>query len=225
MENISKIVLTLDGQKIGYILDVAFDELTLKKIGYYVVDEETEGELFLKLEDVISISDVAVVVEDVLSFEFVQKRENFLMGKLVFDDKANCYGRVQKLCFNKNKCEKICTTQCEILTKYIKTIGKDFVLLQFSKKKKQKHKDVFLDINTKLPNDNVVEIQNKAVVVSKPEKINLSTVFYVGKMSNEDILGYNNERIVSKGEIVSKAIVEKAKKHNKLNQLFFALKR
>lgn len=225
MENISKIVLTLDGQKIGYILDVAFDELTLKKIGYYVVDEETEGELFLKLEDVISISDVAVVVEDVLSFEFVQKRENFLMGKLVFDDKANCYGRVQKLCFNKNKCEKICTTQCEILTKYIKTIGKDFVLLQFSKKKKQKHKDVFLDINTKLPNDNVVEIQNKAVVVSKPEKINLSTAFYVGKMSNEDILGYNNERIVSKGEIVSKAIVDKAKKHNKLNQLFFALKR
>ena len=79
MENISKIVLTLDGQKIGYILDVAFDELTLKKIGYYVVDEETEGELFLKLEDVISISDVAVVVEDVLSFEFVQKRENFLL--------------------------------------------------------------------------------------------------------------------------------------------------
>lgn len=225
MENISKIVLTLDGQKIGYILDVAFDELTLKKIGYYVVDEETEGELFLKLEDVISISDVAVVVEDVLSFEFVQKRENFLMGKLVFDDKANCYGRVQKLCFNKNKCEKICTTQCEILTKYIKTIGKDFVLLQFSKKKKQKHKDVFLDINTKLPNDNVVEIQNKAVVVSKPEKINLSTAFYVGKMSNEDILGYNNERIVSKGEIVSKAIVDRAKKHNKLNQLFFALKR
>lgn len=225
MENISKIILTLDGQMIGYILDVAFDELTLKKIGYYVVDEETEGELFLKLEDVISISDVAVVVEDVLSFEFVQKRENFLMGKLVFDDKANCYGRVQKLCFNKNKCEKICTTQCEILTKYIKTIGKDFVLLQFSKKKKQKHKDVFLEINTKLPNDNVVEIQNKAVVVSKPEKINLSTAFYVGKMSNEDILGYNNERIVSKGEIVSKAIVEKAKKHNKLNQLFFALKR
>lgn len=225
MENISKIILTLDGQMIGYILDVAFDELTLKKIGYYVVDEETEGELFLKLEDVISISDVAVVVEDVLSFEFVQKRENFLMGKLVFDDKANCYGRVQKLCFNKNKCEKICTTQCEILTKYIKTIGKDIVLLQFSKKKKQKHKDVFLEINTKLPNDNVVEIQNKAVVVSKPEKINLSTAFYVGKMSNEDILGYNNERIVSKGEIVSKAIVEKAKKHNKLNQLFFALKR
>lgn len=225
MENISKIILTLDGQMIGYILDVAFDELTLKKIGYYVVDEETEGELFLKLEDVISISDVAVVVEDVLSFEFVQKRENFLMGKLVFDDKANCYGRVQKLCFNKNKCEKICTTQCEILTKYIKTIGKDFVLLQFSKKKKQRHKDVFGDINTKLPNDKVVEIQNKAVVVSKPEKINLSTAFYVGKMSNEDILGYNNERIVSKGEIVSKAIVEKAKKHNKLNQLFFALKR
>ena len=225
MENISKIVLTLDGRIIGYILDVAFDELTLKKIGYYVVDEETEGELFLKLEDVVSISDVAVIVKDVLSFEFVQKRENSLIGKLVFDDKANCYGSVQKLCFNKSKCEKICTTQCEILTKYIKTIGKDFVLLQFSKKKKQKHKDAFLDINKKLPNDNVVEIQNKAVVVSKPEKINLSTAFYVGKMSNEDILGYNNERIVSKGEIVSKAIVEKAKKHNKLNQLFFALKR
>ena len=95
MENISKIVLTLDGQIIGYILDVAFDELTLKKIGYYVVDEETEGELFLKLEDVVSISDVAVIVKDVLSFEFVQKRENSLIGKLVFEKKlvaAKSYG-------------------------------------------------------------------------------------------------------------------------------------
>lgn len=225
MENISKIVLTLDGQKIGYVLDVVFDELTLKKTGYYVVDEDTESELFLKLEDIISISNVAVMIEDALKLEFVSKRENFLIGKFVFDDKANAYGRVQSLSLNKNKCEKICTTQCEILTKYIKTIGRDFVLLQFSKRRKQKEKDVFKKYDTNVSNDRIVEIQSKPAVVFQPEKINLSTAFYVGKISNEDILGYNNERIVSKGEVVSKNIVEKAKRHNKINELFFAIKR
>ena len=57
-----------------------------------------------------------------------------------------------------------------------------------------------------------------------PERVSLSSAFYIGKISSEDILGYNNEKIIQKGEIVTRSVVEKAKKHNKLNHLFFAIK-
>ena len=63
------------------------------------------------------------------------------------------------------------------------------------------------------------------VPVSAPEKISLSAKYYVGKICTQDILGYNNEKIVGKGEVVTKSVVEKAKKHNKLNHLFFAVKK
>ena len=54
-------------------------------------------------------------------------------------------------------------------------------------------------------------------------KISLAFNFYSGKVSKMDIFGYNNERIVSKGSAISRAIFENVKKHNKLNELFFAI--
>ena len=55
MENISKIVLSQNqGQRLGYVLDVALDaDLTL--LGYYVADEETEGEYLIKLDNILKI--------------------------------------------------------------------------------------------------------------------------------------------------------------------------
>ena len=59
--------------------------------------------------------------------------------------------------------------------------------------------------------------------ISKPEKVSLSSKFYVGKCACDDVFGYNNERIVKREEKVTKSIFENAKKHNKLNELFFVL--
>ncbi|MDE6583200.1 MAG: hypothetical protein K2K31_00930, partial [Clostridia bacterium] len=96
--------------------------------------------------------------------------------------------------------------------------GQDFVVVSFKKNKSKKSKLNF----PKEDLDIFVEIQNE---VTLPEKVNLSTKYYIGKISTMDILGYNNERIISKGEVVSREILEKAKVHNKLNQLFFAINR
>ena len=215
MENISKIVVSKnDGRRIGYVLDIAVNLKNFNFDGYYVVDEESEAEFFLPISAVLAISDQFVVIEDVSKLEFSGMR-NSLLGKTIIDDSGNDYGVVREILFLKNKVQKFVTSKCEILPKNIQSVGADFIFVTFSKKRKSHAKEVFKRVEPEI----VVSIQ------SKPEKINLSNEFYVGKAVKQDVFGYNNERIIAKGETITKHAVEKAKKHNKLNELFFAIKR
>ncbi len=218
MENISKIVLTQKGKKVGYVLDVAVNFDDMQKQGYFVVDEETESEFLLRCEDITSQSSDFLLIEDVSVLEFATERKS-VFGKEILDDNCLSYGFVQGLSFKKRKCEKLITEKCEILTKYVKKVGDDFVLVNF-KRKKMKSTQSFprTDLEVK------VKVQSVEPPIV-PERILLSPSSYLGKISNEDIMGYNNEKIVRKGEIITKVTVEKAKIHNKLNQLFFAIKR
>ena len=212
MENISKQVLLQSGKIYGYILDIALNGLD--KIGYYVVDEETESEFLLKSEDILKVSNDYVLVEDG-KMEFVGNRNSSLIGKTVLDEQCNFYGVITNVEFKKNKCQKILTTHCEILPKYVRKIGQDAVFISFKRKTIKIQKAPFPRVEIDVP----VKIQ------SQPEKIVLSSKFYLGKISTENIFGYNNEKIVLKNEVITKSVVEKAKLHNKLNQLFFAIKR
>ena len=218
MENISKIVLSqASGEKIGYILDVVIDFQTFQITGYYVVEEETENELFLKSSDIVAVSEFVVVIDDEANLEFSPVRTKTLIGRCVFDDKGVFFGHVIGLEFHKNKLGKILTDRCEILTKQVSNVSGDIVFVQFKKKHKKVSKRTF----PKASSDNVVTIQS----LQKPEKVTLATSYYVGKVVGEDIIGYNSERIISKGQVISRSVVDKAKKHNRLNQLFFAIKR
>lgn len=219
MENIAKIVLDgKTGRKIGYILDMAIDFVKMQRIGYYIVDEETESVFLLKNDDIFSLADF-VVLKDEADLEFVSSYES-LIGKFVVDEDGIDFGVISEISFDKNSIKKIITTKCEILAKNIKSVGADVIFVSFKRRTKQKTgKEVFKNLNEK---DFVVKIQNMPEV---PDILRLSTKYYVGKESKEDILGYNNERIVCKGEKITKNTVEKAKLHNKLNQLFFAIKR
>ncbi len=217
MNGISKIVFTLEGKRFGYVLDVAISDW--KNVGYYVVDDETEGEFFLHKEDILQESKDFVLIENEGKMEISLSRENF-RGKQILDEFANDYGRVSGFVFSKNVCTKIVTEKCEILTKYIKIIGKDALFVFNKKRKNVKNKQTF----PKTTQNIKVEIMEKKKV-TVPEKITLSSSFYVGKICVADVFGYNNERIVSKGEKITKSIFEKAKKHNKLNQLFFLIER
>ena len=223
MDSFAKIVITKnEGRRIGYVIDRVFDFSNFILIGYYVADDETEGEYFLSCESVIQESDELVIIEDVVVLQFVSEKRASIIGKMVVDELANNYGVVKNIILKKNKIEKIITNKCEICKKNIKKIGFDVIFIGFYKKNKEKrkikifdNKDEFLDIPVP------VQIQKHSVV---PEKVNLSTECYLGKVVLKDVFGYNNERIVSKGSVVSKNIFMKAKKHNKLNELFFAIK-
>lgn len=218
VENISKIVLTNAGKQIGYVLNVVVDLESKKKTGYYVVDEESESELFLNLDDCLAFGDDFILVDEETKFDLVLNENPQLLGKRVLSTDCLYLGVVKNLCFKKKTLEKIATEKCEILSKYLLNVGQDFVLVSFKKFKTKKKNLNF----PRQDSDFSVQIQNE---VTLPEKVNLSTKYYIGKISDMDIFGYNNERIIAKGEIISKEIVEKAKVHNKLNQLFFALNR
>lgn len=222
VENISKNVVAFSGGKIvGYVLDLAVDFESMKELGYYIVDNETEEEFLLKKEDIISYGQDFVLIDNVSNLEFVLEKKNNILGKIVVDECGTDLGTVRAVIFNKSKFHKIVTEKGEILAKYVKNVGQDCVLVSFKKKKNFVRPSVFDKAETE---NIVVKIQNQQRIVV-PQKVNLSTNFYIGKVSSQDIFGYNNERIVSSGEKITKSIVEKARLHNKLNQLFFAIKR
>ena len=217
MENISKMVVAQNGgKKIGYVLDVALDE-NMQKVGYYVVDEESEGEFLVRRESLVAVSDEIVLIGDVSNLEFVAERKS-LLGKRVLSDDCQDLGIVKNLVFFGKKCTKLVTEKGEIMAKNVRS--EDFVFVSFKRKKTARKTFDF----PRAENDTIVQIQDFQKNVS-PETVRLSSSFYVGRVCTQDIFGYNNEKIVLSGEVVTRAIVEKAKKHNKLNQLFFALKR
>ena len=197
MENISKTVVTSDGKKIGYILDIAVDFDDMKKLGYYVVDEESETEFLLRSDDILSQSEKYILIDVSSVLEFVTERET-VFGKKVLDLKCQEYGRLRELSFKRKKCEKFITDKCEISSKFVEAVGQDFIVVNFHRKRKsvlQRYAFSHLESET------IVQIQTTPVV-TMPERVSLSAAFYIGKISSEDILGYNNEKIVQKGEAV-----------------------
>ena len=220
MENISKKVIDFQsGNIVGYVLDYALDFQNFSQVGFFVVDEETEGEFLLRLENIKSVGDV-IFVDGVSSLEFVSQRQKSLIGFEIFDENATSFGVVEKVEVERRKVLKVITDKCEILPKMIKFVGDDCVFLK-GKQNRKKRKSVF-----DFPTDEIkVRIQSEKLEDFAPEKLNLSFRFFAGKMSTVDVFGYNNERIIAKNEIISKNIFEKAKKHNKLNELFFAVQK
>ncbi|MGN1201642.1 MAG: hypothetical protein ACI4R8_05270 [Candidatus Caccovivens sp.] len=218
MEKLSNIVITLDGKQIGYILDFALRDW--QKIGYFIVDEETEGEFLLRNEDILCQKGNFVLIEDVSHLEFVSNREN-LRGKQIMDVFCNDYGIVQSFSFVKNKCVKIITNKCELATKFVEIVGRDCIFISSKKKKSAKKREQF----PKFEGEDFVVKTMEEQKVALPEKVNLSPSFYIGKMCTQDVFGYNNERIVAKGNKITKSVFDKAKLHNKLNQLFFSIDR
>lgn len=220
MDYLAKKVYDRDsGKVIGYVLDLAIDFQTLSVTGLYVVDEESEGEYLLRFADVEKVADV-VIVSDLSRLEFVGRREKGLLGKEVLSVDGTSLGVVDGLTFEKKKIKSICTNLCEIASKLVGTIGEDCIFLK-GKAKRKKRQSPFQVVE----GEQKVEVMRVSGEGVAPERINLSYNFFAGKLATGDVFGYNNERIVEKNEKITKNIFENAKKHNKLNELFFVIKK
>ena len=217
MKDISKIVVSKEnGQNLGYVLDYFFVDAFIVS-GYIVVEEESENEYFLKKSDA-KVTDEFLFVESVTLLQFLTDRETSLVGKMLLTNDGKNLGVIKGFDIKKNRCHRVWTDLCEMPASKIAKVGKDFV---FVGKKKQTN---FSKVETfKTDVDSIVSIQ-KIEEVKVPEKLVLSAEHFLGKVAREDVFGYNNERVIAKGEKVTKAIVEKAKLHNRLNQLYFATK-
>ena len=218
MKKISKKIFCKDsGRCFGYVLDICIDFEKLAIMGYYVVEEESENEYFLSDEKILSVSGF-LVVQNETDFEFVSDRKSSLMGKVVLSSRGDDFGKVVDLRVLGKRLVSVFTDKAEICAKYIKFVGDDAIFV-FEKRKSQMRR-----VRNKNNNEILVSVlQNTERIFPVPEKVSLSSDFYVGKFCHRDILGYNNERLISKGEIVDLKVFEKAKLHNKLNELYFAI--
>lgn len=214
-----KVVDASSGKELGFVLDYAIDFESFSVYGFFVVDEETEGEYLLRFEDVYAVGDVVLVL-DWTRLEFVTSRQSGLLGREVISDKGISLGKIDKLVFDKKRVKILCTNKGEIVARLVGLVGEDCVFLKGKSKKIKKEKPF-----------QPISVEPKVVMMSaekenfSPEKINLSFKFFAGKLATADVFGYNNERIVLKDEKINKLIFENAKKHNKLNELFFAVKK
>lgn len=210
MENISKQVISVEDKKVvGYILRPWIDFSILKKTGYIIVDEETEHEYFLRKENILEDGEV-IVISSTNILEVVNFQDEF--RKKVFSYTGDYYGIVEKYIFERNLLKKIITDRAEIYAKNIVNFGMNTLFLSFKRKRKK--------IFPRFQNEEIkVEVMEKKLDL--PPIVNLSMSYYLGKVATKTLLGFNNELIVKEGVTITKQIFERAKKHNKINELYF----
>ena len=231
---ISKRVISInDACNVGYVLNVVFDENYNYIIGYIINDEESEVEKYLAVEDAVVLSDEGVFIQSVFSMQNLNvESQNNPIGKMVYDKKGVCLGRVEECFLEHNKLIKLQTNCCEIMQKNIYSIGKDFVIFEKNKKnnkrsmKKYTKKINFNKIDQKVEILSKINNQEKTSNFSNnlPIKTYANKSLLMGKILTNDILGFNNEIIGKKDEKITEKIIKKAINHNKLNFLFFCSK-
>ena len=135
MENIAKKVIAVGEKRyIGYVLKPCIDFKFLKKTGYIVVDEESEQEYFVALENIKKI-DVCFLIESANVLEYVG--DNGENRKKVLSNIGEDYGRVKDYVFERRVLKKIVTDKCEINARFICDYGEEILFISFTRKKKK----------------------------------------------------------------------------------------
>ena len=228
---ISKKVISIEeGSLIGYVLDLVFDEELKTYEGLILVDEESEKTFFLKREDILSVGDDCVMIEDARCLEYdVFARSNNPIGKEVYDNKGACLGRVLEVEVYGKIVKRILTNKCEFPQKYVQKVGENFLIFGLCKRKKKQNffeKKSIGDID-KLPKVVATSIPIGTTTIQSSADTSAQTRIFsnpnqlLGRVLTNDLIGMNNEIIAKKNEKINKKIINNAKIHNKLNILQF----
>lgn len=226
MENIksfiSKNIITLQGEKIGYVLNAIFDKDFKIFCGFIVVDQESEEEFLLKKEDIVSLGQDCIVVENSQVVKpLILLSQYAFIGKEVYSSSGVFLGRIKDVEIEGRQVKKIFSDKCEILSKNIVGAGEGCVVV--GNKKKSKKTQIFPKTNDKRI-VSITQISNSREEdknVQKPSKLIGNLNIALNKIMKEDLLGLNNEIIARKGERINRKILDKALSHGKGNLLLF----
>ncbi len=224
-EIISKNIYSLSsGRKVGYVLNIEFDENFFVK-NIVMVDSESEMEakiknFFIKNENVFISSEEEIAYDQTLESQKI-------LGKEIFSREGTNFGKAKEGILSGKKlvclfCEKSIIPTCKI-----SFIGEDIIFLGAKKAKKMP----FLSNLSQnfIPQDEMmvsimpIETQKTKSELS-PYRISTDPTNLIGKMATKDIFGLNNELIIKKFEIITQKKVNEARRHNKLNILFYNCK-
>lgn len=225
---ISKSLVSIEeGERVGYVLDCVLDDGLKRLEGFVIVDDESEEEKFLPARKIRSENEEFLFVLNSFEVEFLtSETSNNPVGKRVFDEKGNDYGKVEDVILSDSfKLEKLVTNRCEINQKNIITNGKNFLFFGNKRKINIKNQNYF-EKNKKnnqiIENYPKIKIQEKLQEeVTSPQKIYSSAISLLNRIATCDVLGLNNELIIKKFGVIDQNVINKAKKHNKLSFLMF----
>lgn len=220
-EQIGKAIIALnEGEEVGYILDLCFDESLKEFKGFVVCDKEAENESFIPVDSVKAVNNDFIFIDSVKDFEpFFDSVTNNPYGKNVFDKTGVDLGRVKAVQLQGNKIIKFVTDKGEIRPQFIFSSGRDCLI--FSKTRSAAKRSFVRSKTVLLPKVEIMGSDMPPEEVAIPAKISASPAVLLNRTATADILGLNNELIIRKGEIITQNKLEKAKKHNKLNNLMF----
>lgn len=214
---ISKKVFKTSGQKYGYVIAVEFSLDCNKLISLIIVDEESEMQTKIDASKIVCGEEAIFLKEEpsfIDSYNFSSP-----INKDVFDKNAMHLGKVKEVFLKNNKVVGIATEKLCFLPKNISANGESALIL-FGKKQKPKPFD-FND--AMLQPKQFVEIAESSSQIV-PYRVEITGKSIIGKIATRDILGFNNELIIRKHETITQKKVNEAKRHNKLNLLFYNCK-
>ena len=214
---ISKPVFKTNGQKYGYVIAVELSVDCTKLTSLVIVDDESETQAKIDASEIVYGKDAIFLKTEPIFVEAY----NFSspINKMVYDKNAKSLGRVEEVFLRSNKIVGISTNQLCFLPKNISVNGESAVIL-FGKKQKRKAFDFNL---AKLQPEQYVEI-TEAQTQIVPYRVELTGKSLIGKIATRDILGLNNELIIKKHEVITQKKLNEAKRHNRLNLLFYNCK-
>lgn len=228
---ISKKIISLkEGNEVGYVLNLAFEEDLKIFKGFIIVDDESEHTFMLRVEKIKKISDECIVINSSSDLEFIIEDEsNNPLGKIVYDKEGTNLGRVVDVVVSGKIVKRIITDKCEFLQRYVYANGHYII---YGNKDKSSKGSVFVANNKNLPKVYIEEVKANVITdnkinvsdyktngEAKPYRIYANQDFLSGRIVTNDIFGLNNEIVAKKGEKINNKIINKAKLHNKLSLL------
>ena len=235
---ISKKVISLQsGELVGYVLNAMFDESVKTLTSFVISDDENEKLFTLDYENIKSCSEDCIMIEgDFLSLYLDEETFN-PVGKIVYDVNGLNLGRVIDVILQGRQVRRLVTDKCEFFQRFVRKSYKNFINYKQKNKKKTKNikKSVFEIKDKNLPNAYIQDINNIGsqgdkpndkifytnVSSTKPYRILANQNSIIGRTMQADLYGYNNEIIAKKYDIINQNIINRAKKHNKLNFLLY----
>ncbi len=221
---ISKKVISLESaNQVGYVVNMIFDERVKFFTGLIIIDDESENSFVLKREDIYSIGDETIMIksEDCLQYN-ISSNSNNPVGKTVYDSNGNCLGVVCDVFLSGKVVKKLVTTFCEFPQRFVRKSGDNFLIYGIYKKEKEKtfKEKVEVANATTLPKATIAQsLNNDGIKPESPTRIFVNSNLLLNKIVTNEILGFNNEIIAKKNDVISQKIINKAKAHNKLNLL------
>ena len=223
---ISKKVISLqEGELVGYVLNVVFDEDVKKLQALLVVDDESENISILDLKNIKGNSADCITIDSASSLQiYLEEQTNNPVGKVVYDANGLNLGQVKDVFLQGSLVRVLQTDKCEFFQRNIAKSGRNFIIYGKKSKKQKSVKLAFQIDSSRLQEVSIQSaVSNKidSRYSSKPYRILANQNTILGRTMQADLFGFNNEIIARKFDTINQNIINKAKRHNKLNYLIY----